>query len=176
MVRVLLNNGHPVTIWNRTSSRADAVVALGAIRAESPAEAVAASELVILSLTDYQACTTSSTGRGGTQPPDHRQPELRHAGADPGGSGLVHPERGTFPRRRRNDHGEPDRHGQAYVFYSGPEDAFEAHQPTLALFGRTDYLGADVGLAQLFYRGSWTSCSPRSRAICMPPALLGAAG
>ena len=55
MVHSLLAAGHPVTVWNRTASRADEVVAAGAQLADSPAKAVAASDLVILSLTDYQA-------------------------------------------------------------------------------------------------------------------------
>ena len=55
MVHTLLRAGHPVTVWNRTPSRADDVVAAGATLAATPADALAASELVILSLTDYQA-------------------------------------------------------------------------------------------------------------------------
>ena len=55
MVRSLLRAGHPVTVWNRTPSRAADVVAAGATLAATPAEALAASKLVILSLTDYQA-------------------------------------------------------------------------------------------------------------------------
>jgi 3-hydroxyisobutyrate dehydrogenase-like beta-hydroxyacid dehydrogenase len=55
MVRKFLAAGHPTTLWNRTPARADALVEEGAVRAASPAEAVAASELVVLSLTDYQA-------------------------------------------------------------------------------------------------------------------------
>lgn len=55
MVRTLLAAGHPVTVWNRTAARADGLVSDGATLAASPGDAVAASELVILSLTDYQA-------------------------------------------------------------------------------------------------------------------------
>ena len=36
MVRTLLAAGHPVTVWNRTPSRADALVAEGATRAATP--------------------------------------------------------------------------------------------------------------------------------------------
>jgi 3-hydroxyisobutyrate dehydrogenase-like beta-hydroxyacid dehydrogenase len=49
MARAFLAAGHPVTVWNRTASRADALVAEGAPRAATPAEALAASRLVILS-------------------------------------------------------------------------------------------------------------------------------
>lgn len=55
MTRALLTAGHPVTVWNRTAGRADGVVADGATLAATPGEAVEASDLVILSLTDYQA-------------------------------------------------------------------------------------------------------------------------
>jgi 3-hydroxyisobutyrate dehydrogenase-like beta-hydroxyacid dehydrogenase len=55
MVRAFLAAGHPVTVWNRTAARADELVAAGARRAATVAEAVAANELVVLSLTDYRA-------------------------------------------------------------------------------------------------------------------------
>lgn len=55
MARVLLHAGHPVTVWDRTESRAGDAVAEGAQLAATPAEAVKASELMILSLTNYQA-------------------------------------------------------------------------------------------------------------------------
>jgi 3-hydroxyisobutyrate dehydrogenase-like beta-hydroxyacid dehydrogenase len=55
MTRALLASGHRVTVWNRTASRADELVARGATRATTPAQAVGAADLVILSLTDSQA-------------------------------------------------------------------------------------------------------------------------
>jgi 3-hydroxyisobutyrate dehydrogenase-like beta-hydroxyacid dehydrogenase len=55
MARALMDGGHPVTVWNRTPSRADELVAGGATRTPTPADAVAAADLVVLSLTDYQA-------------------------------------------------------------------------------------------------------------------------
>jgi len=177
MVRVLLNNGHPVTIWNRTSSRADAVVALGAIRAESPAEAVAASELVILSLTDYQAMydildgAEAALNRRTIVNLSSDTPERTREAADwsiQRGARFLAGGVMTMENLIGTD--------QAYVFYSGPEDAFEAHQPTLALFGRTDYLGADVGLAQLFYQGQLDILLTSLSGYLHATALLGAAG
>jgi 3-hydroxyisobutyrate dehydrogenase-like beta-hydroxyacid dehydrogenase len=55
MTRALLASGHQVTVWNRTAGRADELVVLGATKATTPADAVAAGDLVILSLTDYRA-------------------------------------------------------------------------------------------------------------------------
>lgn len=42
-----------MTVWNRTSSKADELVEKGAVRASTANEALVANELVILSLTDY---------------------------------------------------------------------------------------------------------------------------
>ncbi|PGD63562.1 6-phosphogluconate dehydrogenase, partial [Bacillus toyonensis] len=53
MAGVFLEQGYSVTVWNRTSSKADQLVARGAIRVSTVNEALAANELVILSLTDY---------------------------------------------------------------------------------------------------------------------------
>lgn len=55
MVGAFLDHGHEVTVWNRTASRADGLVERGAVRAASIGEALAANELVIVSLTDYDA-------------------------------------------------------------------------------------------------------------------------
>ncbi|KRC49675.1 hypothetical protein ASE16_13280 [Leifsonia sp. Root227] len=43
----IVDAGHDVTVWNRTPSRADALVAAGARRAATPADAVAGADLVV---------------------------------------------------------------------------------------------------------------------------------
>ncbi|MFD9245511.1 NAD(P)-binding domain-containing protein, partial [Streptomyces sp. NPDC059556] len=50
-----LRAGHPTTVWNRTSSKADALVAEGARLAPSIGAALDASPLTVLCLTDYDA-------------------------------------------------------------------------------------------------------------------------
>ena len=55
MVRRFLAAGHPTTVWNRTAARADDLVAEGAVRVATVADAVAANRLVLVSLTDYAA-------------------------------------------------------------------------------------------------------------------------
>jgi 3-hydroxyisobutyrate dehydrogenase-like beta-hydroxyacid dehydrogenase len=55
MATTLMRAGHSLTVWNRTPSRAAELVAAGATLAPTAAAAVAAGELTILSLTDYQA-------------------------------------------------------------------------------------------------------------------------
>ena len=46
-----LTSGMPTTVWNRSGEKADALVAEGAIRAATVAEAVAESQLVVVCLT-----------------------------------------------------------------------------------------------------------------------------
>ncbi len=52
MARNLLRAGHEVTVWNRSSHRAQALVADGARLAETPAAAVAGAQFVITMLSD----------------------------------------------------------------------------------------------------------------------------
>lgn len=153
MVRVLLENGHGVTVWNRTAARADGVVAAGAVRAETPADAVSASELVLLSLTDYAAmydilgkAEDALAGKvivnlSSDTPEKTREAAdwVKARGAQFVAGGVMVP----APLVGKEE---------AYVFYSGPTDVFEKYRDILALIGRADFLGEDVRLAQLFYQ------------------------
>jgi len=153
MVRALLAAGHPVTVWNRTASRADALVAEGAHRATSPAEALRAADLVILSLTDYPAMydilgevTDGLADRVlvnlSSDTPDMTRTAAAWAadhGADlvVGGIMIPAPMVGT---------------DTAHVYYSGDEATVQAHEATLRVIGAPRYLGTDPGLAQLMYQ------------------------
>ncbi|MFI9814827.1 NAD(P)-dependent oxidoreductase [Saccharothrix variisporea] len=151
MVRTFLAQGHPVTVWNRTASRADALVEQGATRADTPAQAVEAAKVVLLSLTDYAAMHDVLDGvdlAGKTvvnlssDTPDRTLKAaawLAERGAELLVGGVM------VPAPLVGADG-------AYVFYSGPKDVFEAHKDLLAAIGRPDYLGEDHTLAQLFYQ------------------------
>lgn len=52
MVRRLLGAGHHVTVWNRATDKAQALVAEGAQLAQTPAQAVAGAEVVFTMLSD----------------------------------------------------------------------------------------------------------------------------
>ncbi|MDI3409257.1 NAD(P)-dependent oxidoreductase [Streptomyces cavernicola] len=177
MVRTLLAAGHPVTVWNRTAARAEGVVADGATLAGSPVEAVAASELVILSLTDYQAMYDV----------------LRDAAPELAGRTLVNLSSDT-PDRAREAADWAAGHGArfltggvmvpapmvgteaAYVYYSGPSEVFEAHRPALSLIGAPRHLGEDAGLAQLMYLAHLDVFLTSLSALLHATALLGTAG
>jgi 3-hydroxyisobutyrate dehydrogenase-like beta-hydroxyacid dehydrogenase len=65
MVANLLKAGHPVTVWNRTASRADDLVAQGAKLAASPREVAAASEVVFTIVSDPPALESVLWGDSG---------------------------------------------------------------------------------------------------------------
>ncbi len=67
----LLERGVPLNVWNRTSARADALVALGAHRAASAAALAATSNLVITSLTDDVGLEEVYLGKNGLLEPVH---------------------------------------------------------------------------------------------------------
>ncbi|WP_158892639.1 NAD(P)-dependent oxidoreductase [Amycolatopsis anabasis] len=177
MVTVLLGNDHPVTVWNRTASRADGVVAQGAVRATSPAEAVAASGLVLLSLTDYQAmydilgqAEDELSGRVLVNLSSDTPAKTREAAAWAAERGATFLTGGVMvPAPLVGQEG-------AYVFYSGPRAAFDQHRDTLALIGRPDYVGEDHGLAQLFYQAQLDIFLTSLSAYLHATALVGSAG
>jgi 3-hydroxyisobutyrate dehydrogenase-like beta-hydroxyacid dehydrogenase len=177
MVRKFLAAGHPTTVWNRTASRADALVEEGAVRAASPADAVAASELVVLSLTDYQAmydilgqAEHALAGRvianiSSDSPQKTREAAewLAERGAQLLAGGIM------VPAPMVGEEG-------AYVFYSGPRAVFDAHEATLRVIGRPDYRGSDPALAQLFYQALLTVFLTALAAELQAAALIGSAG
>jgi len=153
MANTFLDNGHQVTLWNRTASRADALVARGAVLATSVTEAVKANDLTILSLTDYDAVYAVLEPAAAVLSShvfvnlSSDNPEKTRAGSrwitERGG---VHITGGvTVP---------PSGIGQAEskTFYSGPRAEFDQYKSTLEVLTSTDYRGEDPGLAALMYQ------------------------
>src|ERR1039458_202441 len=52
MATNLVNADFPLTVWNRTPGRSDALVALGALQAPSPAQLARSCDVVVACLTD----------------------------------------------------------------------------------------------------------------------------
>jgi 3-hydroxyisobutyrate dehydrogenase-like beta-hydroxyacid dehydrogenase len=153
MVKAYLAAGIDVTVWNRTVAKADAMAALGAQRAATVAEALDANEVAIVSLTHYQAMYDVLG-----QAADHLEgkvianlssdsPENTRKGAawatGHGARYLV----GGFMSQ-----GDDITHPDSYLYFSGPEDVFDAHKDLLRLLSRQEYLGPDYGLAQVYYQ------------------------
>ncbi|MFF4240934.1 NAD(P)-dependent oxidoreductase [Actinomadura geliboluensis] len=175
MARTFLKNGHPTTLWNRTASKAAPLVEAGATMAPTAVEAVAASELVVVSQTDYQAMYDSLDGvdlKGrvvvnlSSGSPDELRRASEWTSANGGvlvTGGIMVPPPGI---------GQPG----SYVFYSGPEEELDRHKEALAELGDVTFVGTDPGLAMLYYQSQlflfWSTLTAYMHAI----ALLETAG
>lgn len=144
--------GHPTTVWNRTPGKADELVALGATVADTAAQAVAASELVVICVIDYNAVHAILDGAGDavrgrtlvnlTADAPDRARTIAAWAAERGADYLD----GTILTPTTTI-GTPD----AVFLYSGPEELYEKHRATLAsLAGTATYLGADHGRAAAY--------------------------
>ncbi|QKW32710.1 NAD(P)-dependent oxidoreductase [Actinomadura sp. NAK00032] len=150
VTRAWLAAGYETTVWNRTASRAEPLVAEGAKAAATAAEAVAASGLVIVCLLD-----DASVGAA-------------LADADLAGKDLVNITTGT-PGDARERAGWAAGRGAryldggimavppmigvpgsgAYVFYSGSPELFAEHRDALGVPAAAKYVGQDAGSAAL---------------------------
>ncbi|WP_338058220.1 NAD(P)-dependent oxidoreductase [Streptomyces avicenniae] len=153
MAGAFLDKGYRVTVWNRTPGRADELVAAGADLAATVPDALAASELAVLSLTDHRAMYDVLEPAGhalpgrvlvnlGSDTPDSARAAARWA-AGHGARYLTGGVQASPPGI-----GQPG----STTFYSGPRDVFDAHRETLEVLTGTDYRGEDPGLAALYYQ------------------------
>lgn len=173
-----LRRGHPTTVWNRTAARAEDLTARGAKPAASVGEAVAASPVVVVCVSDHEAVhalldpldgvlegrtlvnLTSSTSA---------QARLTAAWARRGGADYLD---GAIMA-------VPDAIGtaEAVIVHSGSREAFDRHEPALSsLTANTSYLGEDPGLAALHETAVLSLMWSVLNGFLQGAALLGAAG
>jgi 3-hydroxyisobutyrate dehydrogenase-like beta-hydroxyacid dehydrogenase len=151
LARTLVRNHTRVTVWNRTTAKANALVEEGAVLAASPTEAVAASPVIIVNISDYAATyalfESPEVARAlqakvlvqlttGT-PQDARNGEAwaRKRGIDylDGAILAVPPQMGT---------------PESTIFVSGSRSAYERSEPLLTkTAGVVAYHGEPVGVA-----------------------------
>jgi 3-hydroxyisobutyrate dehydrogenase-like beta-hydroxyacid dehydrogenase len=178
MAAAYLDRGYRVTLWNRTASRADALVERGATLADTPEQALRASDLTVLSLTDFDAmygilepAKAAIAGRTLVNLSSDT-PEKARAGArwvtELGGTHLTGGVLCPPPLI-----GTPD----ASTFYSGPRAAYDTHRAALEVItGKTDYRGEDPGLAALMYQLNMAVFWPSMIAYWQAVAVAGAHG
>jgi 3-hydroxyisobutyrate dehydrogenase-like beta-hydroxyacid dehydrogenase len=146
-----LKAGHPTTVWNRTTPKADALVAEGARLAPTVGDALEAGSLTIICVTDYKAVrelfgasdveldgttlVNLTSGDSAQARETARWAEQRGARYLDGAIMAIPPAIGT---------------AEAVILHSGSEADFEAHKSTLDALGTVTYLGADHGLASLY--------------------------
>ncbi|MEV5434656.1 NAD(P)-binding domain-containing protein [Streptomyces sp. NPDC052682] len=150
LARAWLAAGHPVTVWNRTPARAEALAAEGATVARTAAEAVAANRLVVACLLDDASVGEALeeavlSGRDLVNLTTGTPAQARARAAWAGARGARYLDGGIMAVPPMI--GDPDSGG--YVFYSGSAQAFEEHRDTLAVPAGTRYAGKDPGFAAL---------------------------
>lgn len=165
LAEALIGAGRSVTVWNRSRDRAEALASMGARIASSPAEAITASEVTILSVSDH-AATMEILGSVDRGLEDSKRPlvqlssitaaESRDLNQWAAANNLDYLEGSVFAL--------PDTvlAGTGMFLLAGPLPVFEKCQPTLRIFGETLYLSPEIGAAVSFDRvyyawvyGSW---------------------
>jgi 3-hydroxyisobutyrate dehydrogenase-like beta-hydroxyacid dehydrogenase len=145
LAAAFLKAGHPTTVWNRTAAKADELVAAGATRADSVADAFAAGPLVVVCVTDYDAVhavldPTAVAGRTVVNLTSGTSAQGRATAARLGGTYLDGAIMAAPPAI-----GTP----AAVILYSGSKAGYDDHASTLGVLGSGTYLGEDHGLAAL---------------------------
>ncbi|MGA5566362.1 NAD(P)-dependent oxidoreductase [Streptomyces platensis] len=153
LAEALLGAGHEVTVWNRTPGRAEGLVARGARRAGSVAEAVRAGEIVLVCILDYGDIGPLLEQQGGGREALQGRVVVNVTNGSPEEARAM-AERVTALGAAYLDGGimavpEIIASPEAFVLYSGSREAFEAHREVLDAFARSVYLGEDPGLAPL---------------------------
>ncbi|MGA4802176.1 NAD(P)-dependent oxidoreductase [Streptomyces lavendulocolor] len=150
----LLAAGHPTTVWNRTPGKADALVARGALRADTVADAVTASDLLVVCVLDHAAVTAllepvagQLAGRTLVNLTSGSPEQARETAAWAAGHGIAYLDGGIMTT--------PEGVGlpTSMILYSGSPETLAAHRGTLAVLGDPIDLGADAGLASLYDAG-----------------------
>jgi hypothetical protein len=167
LARAFLAAGRPVTVWNRTSGKADELVAGGAVEAATAEEAVRASGLVVACVWDHRSVhetldpvTNALAGRVVVNLTNGTPGHGRELGAWAQERGFALLDGGIMAVPPMI--GGPG----AFVLYSGPEDAFTTHRDALEALGESRYVGRTTA-----WRRSTTSpcsapCTARAWGSC----------
>lgn len=153
MAERMLAQGDSVTVWNRTSSKLQALEAAGAVVAPTAADGVAAADHVHLAFTDDAVvdailAEVASRLRPGAIVMDHSTTsptttKARAARLAQAGVRFLHAPVFMSPQMCRD--------GKGLIMVSGPSAVFEAVQPALArMTGDVWYLGQRSDLAAAY--------------------------
>ncbi|MFF4266109.1 NAD(P)-dependent oxidoreductase [Streptomyces virginiae] len=150
MARTWLAAGHPLTVWNRTAAKAEALAAEGASVAASPAAAVAANTLVVVCLLDDESVGSALegidlTGKDLVNLTTGTPGEARARAAWAEARGARYLDGGIMATPTMI--GVPEAGG--YVFHSGSRALFETHRAVLEVPAGSRFVGEDPGHAAL---------------------------
>ncbi|WP_327150764.1 NAD(P)-dependent oxidoreductase [Nocardia sp. NBC_01329] len=157
MVETLRASGTVVTVWNRSPEKAHAMTEHGAVPVDTVAEALDAGEVILVSLTEY-AAMYDVLGAAGDHLPGKAIVNLSSDSPEETRTAArwVHARGGRFLAGGVMADAAGVGGADAFIFYSGEREVFDACTEVLRPLGRPEYLGADVGLAQLYYQAVLT--------------------
>jgi 3-hydroxyisobutyrate dehydrogenase-like beta-hydroxyacid dehydrogenase len=177
LARAALDAGHPTTVWNRSADKALSLVEAGARAATTAAEAVAASDLIVVCLFDHQSVhdvldplADRLAGRSvinlTTTSPDGARELARWAA----GIGVDYLDGGIMAT--------PDMIGTLHssVLYSGSQRLFDDSLGLLELWGSPEYFGEDAGMASLYDLALLSGMYVMFAGFFHGAAMVGAAG
>ena len=166
-------NGNRTTVWNRSASKADPLVAQGAVLAPGIKEAIAASPVIVACVSTYEVLNEL----------------FADAAAELKGKVVVNLTSGT-PEDARAAAVWAEQNGvryldgaimavpqmiglpQALIFYGGSQELFAAHEELLKpLAGTGVYLGEDTGVPMIYDLGLlsllWSSLAGYFHAVAL---------
>ncbi|WP_229729658.1 NAD(P)-dependent oxidoreductase [Paenibacillus silvae] len=161
IANALLEKEYDVTVWNRTATRADSLIEKGAVLAATAAEAIRASQISIICVSDYQTSYeildvedvhSALSGRVLIQltTGSPEQAQKHEMWANVHSAAYIEGAIAAAPAQMGGPH--------ATIFTSGSKEAFDQVKPVLdALAGQVPYYGeqasaaASIDLAFLSY-------------------------
>ncbi|TDC87363.1 NAD(P)-dependent oxidoreductase [Actinomadura sp. 7K507] len=188
MARTLLREGHRVTVWNRTRSRAEPLAADGAAVAGSPAEAAAGAEVVITMLDGGETALSVMRDASPSLRPGQVWAQMGTVGVEsvPRLAAFAAEQGLTFVDAPVQGTKQPAERGRLVVLAAGPRNARTVLEPVFDAVGsRTVWLDEDgasgagtrLKLAAVSYAISLTAVVAESVALTeglgLDPALLG---
>jgi 3-hydroxyisobutyrate dehydrogenase-like beta-hydroxyacid dehydrogenase len=177
LARAALDADHATTVWNRSADKAADLVAAGARAVNTAAEAVAASDLVVVCLFDHRSVhevldplADRLAGRRvlnlTTTSPDGARELARWAA----GIGVDYLDGGIMATPEMI--GTP----QSSVLYSGAQRLFDDYRELLESWGRPEYFGDDAGMASLYDLALLSGMYVMFAGFFHGAAMVGAAG
>jgi 3-hydroxyisobutyrate dehydrogenase-like beta-hydroxyacid dehydrogenase len=139
MAKRLDAQGHQLTLWNRTRSRAEAV-GVGTVAA-TPADAVRTAEVVISILTDAAAVRTTYLGAGGAREAARDQVFVEMSTAGPEVSREIAAALPAYVEAPLFGSVGALANGTAVILAAGDERAIERARPVLADLGEVRIIG-----------------------------------
>jgi len=177
LAEAALAAGRPITVWNRSPEPAQALGARGAVVAGAAAEAVSDAGVIVVCLLDRSAVrqvldplAAELAGRTVINLTTTTPGESRELAGWAAGHGITYLAGAVMA--------VPEMIGTpgAQLLYSGPVAAFDAYRPLLDLWGTSEHLGPDPGMAALCDVAMLTGMYALFAGFLQGAALVGAAG